>query len=62
MLDLVIFKIDIYVSLIMTVILLYSFYFSEKKYFNKFVISVINVVIVSFRGLYMKRKNKTEDN
>lgn len=41
------------------VILMYSFYFSEKKYFNKLVLSVINKILVTFRGVI--RHKKMED-
>lgn len=41
------------------VIMVYSFYFSEKKYFNKLVLSVINKILVTFRGV-IRHKN-TED-
>lgn len=41
------------------VVLVYSFYFSEKKYFNKLVLSVINKVLVLFRGVI--RHKKMED-
>ena len=41
------------------VVLVYSFYFSEKKYFNKLVLSVINKILVLFRGVI--RHKKLED-
>ncbi len=41
------------------VVLVYSFYFSEKKYFNKLVLSVINKILVLFRGVI--RHKKMED-
>lgn len=41
------------------VVLMYSFYFSEKKYFNKLVLSVINKILVLFRGVI--RHKKMED-
>ena len=41
------------------VVLVYSFYFSEKKYFNKLVLSVINKILVLFRGV--KKHKKMED-
>lgn len=39
------------------VVLVYSFYFSEKKYFNKLVLSVINKILVLFRGVIRHKKN-----
>ena len=41
------------------VVLVYSFYFSEKKYFNKLVLSVINKLLVILRGAVTHKK--TED-
>lgn len=42
-----------------TIILVYSFWFSEKKYFNILVLSVINKILVLIRGA-VTHKN-TED-
>lgn len=42
-----------------TIILVYSFWFSEKKYFNILVLSVINKILVLIRGAVTHKK--TED-
>ncbi len=43
------------------VILLYSFWFAEKKYFNKLLISAINIFTKALRKLYIKEKKHMED-
>lgn len=42
-----------------TIILVYSFWFGEKKYFNILVLSVINKILVKIRGKVTHKK--TED-
>ena len=45
--------------LFINIILVYSFWFSEKKYFNILVLSVINKLLVILRGAVTHKK--TED-
>lgn len=45
--------------LFITIILVYSFWFSEKKYFNILVLSVINKLLVILRDAVTHKK--TED-
>ncbi len=42
--------------ILITVILLHSFYFSEKKYFNNLILSVINKILATFRGIITHKK------
>lgn len=42
--------------LFITIILVYSFWFSEKKYFNILVLSVINKLLVILRGAVTHKK------
>lgn len=45
--------------ILITIVLVYSFWFSEKKYFNNLVLSVINKLLVVLRGAVIHKK--TED-
>ncbi len=43
--------------IVITCILIYTFWAAEKKYFNNFLISVINVIAKAFKNLYIKKKH-----
>lgn len=46
--------------LIVALVLLYAFLFTEKKYFTKAIVSVINKSILWLRGI-VKNKNNSQD-
>lgn len=55
-------SLNYYEMLLTALVLLYAFLFSEKKYFTNMFVSVINRLLLFFRGIFKNKKHSQSEN